>query len=43
MSEESTVWNFPSTSVTRTSTMGFPESAPSCIAFTTPFSTDPMN
>ena len=43
MSEESTVWNFPSTSVTRMSTIGYPAATPSDIGFTTPFSTLGMN
>ena len=43
MSEESTVWNFPSTSVTLTSTIGFPLTTPSAIVLTMPFSIDGMN
>src|SRR5438105_11188901 len=43
MSEESTVWNLPSKSVTLTSTMGYPAATPSASVFTTPFSTDGMN
>ena len=43
MSEESTVWNFPSTSVTFTSTIGLPLRTPSDIVFTMPFSTEGMN
>ena len=43
MSEESTGWNLPSTSVTLTSTMGFPLITPSAIVFTMPFSIDGMN
>ena len=43
MSDESTVWNFPSTSVTWTSTIGFPLMTPSAIVLTMPFSTDGMN
>ena len=43
MSEESTVWNLPSTSVTRMSTIGFPPTTPSAIVLTMPFSTEGMN
>jgi hypothetical protein len=43
MSDESTLWNLPSTSVHRMSTMGFPLITPDCIVLTTPFSTEPMN
>ena len=43
MSEESTEWNFPSTSVTLMSTIGFPDSTPSDIVLTMPFSIDGMN
>ena len=43
MSEESTVWNLPSTSVTLMSTIGFPLITPSAIVLTTPFSIDGMN
>ena len=43
MSDESTGWNFPSTSVHRMSTIGFPLITPCCIVFTMPFSTEAMN
>ena len=43
MSDESTGWNFPSSSVTLMSTMGFPLITPSDIVFTMPFSIDGMN
>ena len=43
MSEESTAWNFPSTSVTLMSTIGFPLTTPSAIVFTMPFSIEGMN
>ncbi len=43
MSDESTEWNFPSTRVTFTSTMGFPLITPSAIVFTMPFSMEGMN
>ena len=43
MSEESTAWNLPSTSVTLTSTIGFPLSTPSAIVLTMPFSIEGMN
>ena len=43
MSEESTEWNLPSTSVTLTSTIGLPDRTPSDIVFTMPFSIDGMN
>ena len=43
MSEESTLWNLPSTSVHRMSTIGFPLITPCCIVLTIPFSTEPMN
>ena len=43
MSEESTVWNLPSTSVTLMSTIGFPLRTPSDIVFTMPFSIEGMN